>query len=59
MEPRSFVAPGHSVLVNLWRSQATPKSSNVLVEEPEQVEADTTSQKKEAQTLEFETSLDF
>ena len=60
MEPSSFVAAGDRLLVLLNSSRSTacpgdtrttPKGSNVLVEEPEQVESGTTSQKGKPENL--------
>ena len=67
MEPSSFAAVGDRLPVHLNSAAHVleipgqpQKSSNVAAEEPDQVERDTTSQKKEeAETLEFEAWPDF
>ena len=64
VEPTSFAAAGDRLLVHLSAAcpgdpQATPESCAVLVEEPERLVQDSTSQKKDAEKLEFEASTNF
>ena len=68
VEPNSFVAADDRLPVDLSSSkknarpgdtQTSTQNSGVLLQDPEQVERDTTSQKKEAEKLEFEAWLDF
>ena len=70
LEPNSFGAGGDRLLVHLSSSKVTARPGNTraatqssgvffFLQEAQQVETDTTTQKKEAEQLEFEACLDF